>query len=166
MPTTTAQRNAMGRAMDELVTHRAHVLYLQRRLMATRDIATMAELVKALRGYVRADCSETATLVCHVGGLDDPNGNHYDGEGDTQEMYDHLPHYLNPADAKLGALCFHGIPGRLGTQHVTVVRRPGLDPVLYSHGGSGAFASHYVPLSVERRYHVGEPVFLSIAGLG
>jgi hypothetical protein len=45
------------------------------------------------------------------------------------------------------------------------VRHPGPDPVLFSHGGSGAFAAHFVPLSVEARLHVGEPVFLSIAHL-
>lgn len=162
---TAAQRKTIAQAIDLLVKQRSHVAYVQRRPMASRSIDTMPELEAALTAGIALDCSEAATLILHVAGVGDPNGNAYDGEGNTQEMYDHLPHYLNPRTAKTGALVFLGIPGRLSTQHVCVVREPGPDPLLYSHGGNGAYASHLIPYSVERRYHVGEPVFLSIARL-
>lgn len=155
----------MGAAMDLLVAHRANVPYLQRRPMASKGINTLERLHTALEHPLPLDCSEAATLICHAGGIHDPNGHGYSGEGNTQEMYDHLHHYLNPKDAALGALVFFGFPGRLGTQHVCVVRKPGADPELFSHGGNGRYAAHFIPFSVERRYHVGEPVFLSIARL-
>lgn len=162
---TGAQRHTIGEAIDLLVSHRGHVGYLQHRPMRSTGIHSLAELEHALTGELELDCSEAATLICHVAGIADPNGYRYNGAGNTQAMYDHLPHYLNPQSAGLGALCFLGIPGRLSTQHVCVVREPGADPLLYSHGGNGAYASHLIPYSVERRYHVGEPVFLSIAHL-
>lgn len=156
----------MGQAMDMLVAKRANVPYLQRRPMASRKINSLEELHAALAHKLPLDCSEAATLIAHVGGIHDPNGNAYSGEGNTQEMYDHLhQHYLNPRQAATGALLFLGIPGRLGTQHVCVVREPGDDPLLFSHGGNGRYAAHFIPYSVERRYHAGEPVFLSIAHL-
>ncbi len=155
----------MGKAMDLLVAQRHHVAYLQHRPMTTAKINTMAELTAALKHGILIDCSEAATLICHVAGLKDPNGTGYNGFGNTQTMYDELPHYLNPRSAKVGALVFLGQPGRLSTQHVCVVREPGPDPLLYSHGGNGAFASHFLPFSVERRFHVGQPVFLNISHL-
>lgn len=164
--TTTDQRHTIALTIDALVQHRANVRYRQARPMVTRSIASLPALEALLTGQgIDLDCSEDATLICHVAGLQDPNGHGYDGEGNTQEMYDHLPRYLNPRDALVGALVFFGEPGRLGTQHVAVVRTVGADPVLYSHGGNGAFASHLIPLSVESRYHVGHPVFLSVAHL-
>lgn len=161
-----AQRHTMGEAMDLLVHHRAHVPYLQHRPMGSRSIHTLDELRKALEHELPLDCSESATLICHVAGIKNPSGFGYPtGAGNTQTMYDHLPHYLNPRQAGLGALVFFGWPNRLGTQHVCVVRHPGEDPELFSHGGNGAFAAHFLPFSVERRYHVGSPVFLSISHL-
>ncbi len=162
---TKAQRTTMGKTMDLLVAEREQVGYLQQRPMSTKNITTLAELRAALVKGIRIDCSESATLCTHIGGLKNPNGHPYDGWGNTQEMYDALPHYLNPRVALVGALVFFGIPGRLSSQHVAVVREPGPDPLLFSHGGNGAFAAHLIPLSVEARYHVGHPVFLSIAKL-
>lgn len=162
---TVAQRQTVAEAIDLLVAHRGNVSYRQSRPMGTRGITNLAQLRTALGHGLAMDCSEAATLILHVAGLKDPNGNAYDGEGNTQEMFDHLPHYLHPGWAKVGALVFFGTPGKLVTQHVCVVRTPGPDPELYSDGGNGAFASHLIPYSVERRYHVGEPVFLSIAAL-
>lgn len=164
--TSEAQRVTMEHAMDALVNHRSHVGYLQRRPMSTSHIASLASLLHALEHGIAIDCSESVTLICHVAGLSDPSGFHFDGSGNTQSMFDHLKHYTDPRLALPGALCFLGAPGRLSTQHVCMVRHSGTDPTLFSHGGNGAYAAHYIRYSVERRYHVGAPVFLSIAGLG
>lgn len=155
----------MGKVMDLLVKQRAHVTYLQHRPMSTKNITTLAQLTAALKTGIKTDCSETVTLIAHIAGIKNPNGHAYDGYGNTQEMYDALSHYLNPRTAQVGALVFFGQPGHLTTQHVCMVREPGADPLLYSHGGNGAFASHFIPYSVERRYHTGQPIFLNISRL-
>lgn len=134
--------------------------------MSTNHIASLASLEHALEAGVQLDCSESVTLICHVAGLHDPSGFGFDGSGNTETMYHHLKHYTDPRQAFPGALVFLGIPGRLSTQHVCMVRRAGADPELFSHGGNGAYRAHYVPFSVERRYHAGTPVFLSVAALG
>lgn len=151
----------MASIMDYLVQHRGNVHYAQRRPMTTRAIATFAELRRtvAARG-VTMDCSESVTLICRLAGLDDPNGEHYNGTGYTGTLLDHLPHYDNPANADVGALVVYG-PGT--GQHVCMVREPGRDPLLFSHGEeAGPF---YVRHSVERRYHSAPATFLSIARL-
>jgi hypothetical protein len=166
--TTAAQRNLLGEAMDLLVHYRDNLSYRQHRPMGTRPISTIPLLEAALKTGFSFDCSEDVTLICHVAGLKPPSGPSYpylSGEGDTQTMYDFLPHYENPAEALVGALCFFGTPGMLVTQHITSVREPGEDPLLQSHGGNGSFCSHFVRLSEERKYHVGDPVFLSVAHL-
>ena len=53
--------------------------------------------------------------------------------------------------------------GKLSTEHVCMVRRPGADPLLWSHGQERG--PILLPLSVEKRYHVPPYTFLSIAGL-
>ncbi len=151
--------------MDFLVAHEPHVHYLQRRPMQSigKSLQKIEAEVISAEG-LSMDCSESVTLLCYLATLKDPNNLRYNGRGDTQIMYDFLPHYTNPANAKAGALCFFGIPGQLGTQHITMVRHPGEDPILFSHGQEKG--PIYIPLSEERKYHEGTPVFLSIAGLG
>lgn len=165
---STAQRNRMGQAMDALVAHRSKVGYIETRPMPTRNIATMPELLAALESEagIEDDCSGTGKLIAHVAGLPPPDGLPYpEGAGNTETFYAKLPHYRNPLEAELGAYVFFGEIEFLSTQHLAVVRRPGADPVLFSHGGTGAYAAHFVPLSVEARLHVGQPMFLSIAHL-
>jgi hypothetical protein len=165
---TAAERKLMGEVMDFLEKNRLKNHYRQLRPMANRDIANFTELkVRVLSpAGIYWDCSESTEEICRIGGLANPSGFSWaSGAGNTQTMYDHLPRYSKATSAELGALCFFGIPGELGTQHITIVRHPGPDPVLFSHGGSGQFAAHFVPLSVERQYHMGTPTFLSIAKL-
>lgn len=154
--------------MDYLVAHRSHNHYRQLRPMASRHITTMAELDKQVESEegLYSDCSEDIELICRLSGLKNPSGFDYNsGASNTQTMYDHLPKYTNPRSAGIGALCFFGIPGDLPSQHITAVSHPGPDPILFSHGGSGIFAAHFVLLSDERKFHQGTPIFLSIAGL-
>jgi hypothetical protein len=158
----------MGAAMDLLVAHRSKVAYEEIRPNPTRGIANLAELTAALgsKAGIVADCSGACKLIAHVAGLPPPDGLPYsDGAGNTETFYNALPHYRNPLEALTGAFVFFGQVDNLSTQHMACVRHPGTDPVLFSHGGTGAYAAHFVPLSVEARLHVGEPVFLSIAHL-
>jgi hypothetical protein len=162
--TTHAQRDFMGAAMDMLVAHRAKVAYEEIRPNPTAGIASLAELDAALTAGIVADCSGACKLIAHVAGLRSPDGEPWE-YGNTESFYAGLPRYRNPRSALTGAFVFFGEPDFLSTQHMACVRHPGPDPVLFSHGGTGAYAAHFVPLSVEARLHVGEPVFLSIAHL-
>ena len=166
--TTSAQRQLMASAMDALVANRAKVGYIETRPMPTRNIASLPELEAALAkpAGIEDDCSGTGKMIAHIAGLPPPDGIPYaEGVGNTETFYNALPHYRNPHDAEIGAYVFFGEPEFLSTQHLAVVRHPALDPVIFSHGGTGPFAAHFVPLSVEARYHVGQPMLLSIAHL-
>lgn len=160
---TSQQRNKLAELMDLMVAHEPKIHYAQVRPMQTRSIHNSTQLGIALAHGFSMDCSESVTLLCRLAGMHDPNGLGFDGAGNTQVMFDHLPHYTRPGGASIGALCFFGVPGQLSTQHITMVRHSGTDPVLFSHGQEkGPFWIH---LSEERKYHEGTPVFLNIGKL-
>ncbi len=158
---TLAQRHTLGTLMDYLVAHEPRIHYAMLRPMRTRHIATLEELRRAIQsGAITMDCSESVTLLCKLAGLKDPNGLGYDGAGYTGTLLTHLPHYSDPAAANVGGMVVFG-PGT--GEHVAMVRHPGSDPVLFSHGWEGG--PQYVHLSVERRYHHPGVTMLSIANL-
>jgi hypothetical protein len=151
--------------MDLLVRRKRKVHYAQIRPMPTRVIHTLRQLRAALRKRqgVTMDCSESVTLVCRLAGLRDPNGLNYDGAGFTGDMLANpkLEHYSDPNRAQTGALWVVG--GGTG-EHVCMVRRPGADPVLFSHGTEAD--PTYYPLSVMVAAFPGQTwTFLSIAHL-
>lgn len=150
--------------MDYLVKNEPKVHYAQVRPMVTRSIKTLVQLHNAVnsRAGLTMDCSESVTLLCKLAGLNDPNGLGYNGAGNTETMLHHLPHYYNAKSAGVGALVVFGT-GHLSTEHVCMVRRPGADPLLWSHGQERG--PILLPLSVEKRYHVPPYTFLSIAHL-
>lgn len=159
---TPAQRLTLGRLMDLLVRERAAVHYAQVRPMRTRRLASLHLLQQALaspRG-VTMDCSESVTLLCRLAGLSDPNGFHYDGTGYTGTLLHHLPHYTDASKAKVGALVAFG-PG--SGHHVCMVRAPGRDPLLFSHGSERG--PIMIRLSEEQRYQAPPTTFLSVAKL-
>lgn len=147
--------------MDLLVLDAHECRYPSRdvRTHHATEIRTEAALRHALNvGAFEYDCSQTAEIVCVCAGLEWPGAM---VNGYTGTMLDHLPHYANPAAANVGALVVFG-PGH--GDHVCQVRHPGRNPTLYSHGSDRS--SHYISLSVERRYHRAPVTFLSIANLG
>jgi len=132
---TSAERKRAAAVMDYLVNHTGKVHYRQSRPMSTRWINTMDELRKAIArsGGITCDCSESVTLICHIAGMNDPNGFKYNGYGYTGTILNYCkPHYTDPSKANIGALVVCG-PG--AGDHVMMVRRPGKDPLLFSHGG-------------------------------
>jgi hypothetical protein len=101
-------------------------------------------------GHVAWDCSTAVTLLFKYAGLRDPNGFGYDGYGNTDSLYNHLPHYSNVEDAHPGALI---IFGEDPTVHVAMLmERNGADPWLFSHGQQGG--PFHILLSAERQNHV------------
>ena len=148
--------------MDLLVRERAAVHYAQIRPMRTHRITSLHLLQQALaspRG-VTMDCSESVTLLCRLAGLDDPNGFDYDGTGYTGTLLHHLPRYTDASKCGVGALVVFG-PG--SGHHVCMVKTPGRDPLLFSHGSERG--PIFIRLTDEKRYQPPPTTFLSIARL-
>lgn len=163
--TTAAQRSALHEMMRQLTDAEHGVHYEQRRPMQLQKLPYAAALREARENDagVRADCSEFVTALCKWAGLEDPNGNGYNGAGYTGTMLKHLPHYHNPAGAYTGALAVFG-PGT--GEHVAMVYEPDRrngDPLLCSHGQERG--PLLIRLSVERQFHSAPVTMLSIAGL-
>lgn len=150
--------------MDLLVQHRANVHYPfhDHRTEQIHSIRTGEQLRAALNtpAGITIDCSQSVELLCHVAGLTDPDGLNYQQDGFTGTLLKTLPHYHDPGGANIGALVVLG-PGT--GEHVAMVRHPGHDPILFSHGQeAGPF---FLPLSQERRFHHPPVTFLNIAKL-
>lgn len=158
---TNAQRAHLRALMLYLLEHEPQVHYRQARPMDTvRWSESHLHAVIAAGGGVWMDCSEAATALCKWAGLRDPNGRQYDGLGFTGTLLANLPHYTDPARARVGALVVFGpAPG----EHVATVLWPGADPLLWSHGGESG--PRRVRFSVARAAHRRPATFLSIAGL-
>lgn len=153
----------MGELMDLLVAKRGKVHYGQIRPMPTHNIHTERQLRARLRtrAGVTMDCSESVTLIAHLAGLRDPNGRDYDGTGYTGTLLSYLDHYTDPARARIGGLVVFG--GGTG-EHVCMVRRPGSNPELFSHGTEND--PSFYPLSTMIAAFAGQPhTFLSVAKL-
>ena len=163
------QRQILAALMDWWVGD-TRIHYKELRPMRTKRIIGIGELVAALDapGGVAMDCSESVTLLLKLAGCGDPSGFGFNGAGDTQTMLDNqrLSHYTIPARADIGALLVLGPSGDLSEQHVCMVRRPGPNPLLFSHGGPDFNdPPHYVRLSDEAAAHKPPATFLNVASL-
>ncbi len=158
---TPAQRAHLGALMDMLVQHEPLIHYVQKRPMSTSRY-TEQELADRFKQKktISMDCSESVTLLCHLAGLADPNGNDYNGTGFTGTMLNHLNHYTSPLSAGVGALVVFG-PG--DGDHVCMVRKQGRDPLLFSHGTERG--PWFIHLSEEKKFQHAPTTFLSIAKL-
>ena len=86
--------------------------------------------------------------------------NGYRADGYTGTLLDHLPHYYAARNAGVGALVVYG-PGT--GHHVAMVREPGSDPLLFSHGDETG--PHWYRLSQERTWQPPPVTFLAISAL-
>jgi hypothetical protein len=168
MTLTQAQRTEAGRLMDVLVNHRGRVHYAQVRPMHTivgpRAIRPGRLLLALGRtGGITMDCSEAVTLIAHLAGWRDPNGRHFNGTGNTDSLYAYLDeHYEDAHRAREGALWVVGPVG--ATEHVAMVRHPGPNPTLFSHGTEAD--PRYFTLDELRAGFPGQPWrFCSVAKL-
>lgn len=160
---TEKQRAAMGHTMDSLVRYKAYVHYAQIRPMQTRTIKP-GGLWRVLhrRAGITMDCSESFTLICRLNGLRDPNGLHYNGTGYTGTIGAYLEHYQDPSTAGIGAGVLFGIAPY---KHICMVRKPGANPLLFSHGCEAD--PNYYTFEEMRAAFPGDPyTFVSIAKLG
>lgn len=120
--------------MGYLLAHKTQVHYPPNDVRTHRasEIQTEFELRERVQaGTFQFDCSQTVEILCVVVGLHWPRPM---VNGYTGTMLDHLPHYANPRNAGLGALCVVGpYPG----VHVWMVAAPGEDPLLWGNGSEG-----------------------------
>lgn len=144
--------------MDLLVAHNRAVSYAQRRPMATIALDNKQDLLVALEHGITLDCSEAVVLVFHAAGMKSPTGS-YNGYGNTDTMLGHLPHFTDVRQARVGTIIVLSSP-----DHAVIVRKPGADPVVFSHGSDQG--PLFLPLSTERFTHPGPMTLLSIDKLG
>jgi hypothetical protein len=150
---STLQRRILVENAQYLVDRAGVINYAEIRPMTTHFLATMAQLKAYLNDHtITMDCSEAVTDLCRWSGLRDPNGLSFDGFGNTDTMYQHLPHYTNIDDAHLGALLIFGFNP---TVHVCMLMEPdGANPWLFSHGSE--IGPLRIRLDQERLAHVGQ----------
>lgn len=163
MPVTGAQRQKLCDLMDWAYSERHRISYPpgDRRVTTVHHIVSVADFkADVLAGRAEWDCTQMtyALLGAVVGGVKDQDG--YTGT----QLAD-FPHYSDPRKAYPGALCVVG-PGT--GEHGMIVRHRDAvhgDPTMFSHGGNGAFAARFVPLSIEVAAHQPPTTMLSIAHL-
>jgi hypothetical protein len=134
---TGTQRDLAAVYMDYLVAEKVRVHYEPVRPNPTRAIDTAAELFHAVTSAegIYADCSGIIELVFHLIGAKSPSGPKYGwGYGNTQTMLDYLPHYTKLAGASVAAIVIFNADLAEDRQHATLVRHPGKDPMLFTHG--------------------------------
>lgn len=168
---TQTQRDELAVVLDCLHDHREKTHYppvingVIRRQLAVSElgIKSLADLIKILDsedGLV-VDCSQMVIVSLAAVGIHVP---HPDGFTGTL-LSDLKPHYTDARGAYIGAVAIYGE----GTgHHATITRHRDIhqgNPVQFSHGGNGAFASRYISLLTEAANQPHPVTMLSIANL-
>lgn len=162
----TAKREIAVGVMNLLIADKGQCDYGQHRPMRTAAIDSVDALVKALTGRVTLDCSESTTLIFHVAGMKDPNGQAYNGQGNTGLMLSHLARFADPKAANPCSLVVFNADQPLSKQHVAVVHtadKQAGNPLLFTMGHEGD--PSLVRLKNLQPGFSGKTVFLSVASL-
>lgn len=89
---------------------------------------------------IHTDCSGMVSMLYHWEGLEDPNGNHYDGAGFTGTLWGNNPHkFTDPAHAHPGCLRIYytGSMAAPDTIHVAMVtEHDDRNPLMFSFGAN------------------------------
>lgn len=166
MTVTSAQRAQLGALMDWAFSERHRISYPPGdvRVTTVHEIVSVADFKAAvLAGRAEWDCSQMGYALWGAifGGVRSQDG----ATGSMLAMPDYLPQYSDPRQAYTGAGVVLG-PG--SGEHFCMVRHRDAvhgDPTVFSHGGNGAFAARFVPLSIEVAAHRPPTTMLSIAHL-
>jgi hypothetical protein len=167
---TQDQRQHIVALQTALIDRAVQVGYVKLRPMATASLyeqPLMTAFTKhPSQKVISPDCSEMVTMICRMCGLQSPSGPSFpypSGDGNSETMWQYLPHYSNPAGAQAGAIVAYGTSGDL---HVAMVMEPDgtSNPWLFSHGGTnGPIRVRYNDLLAS--FPTGTPVtLLNIAG--
>lgn len=90
------------------------------------------------------DCSGHITICYRAAAAPDPNGNHYNGQGNTSTLLAHGKHVTKP---RPGDVVIYG-PG--GGHHGALVVAGGSDPLTVSHGSEAG--PLLIRVSAEKKY--------------
>lgn len=99
------------------------------------------------------DCSEFVTKAYKYGGLPDPNGNNYDGYGNTDTLLQHMKQISKESIRLADLVVWGNLPN---SHHVAMVIGLASDPILVSHGREGG--PNRIAFSVENRWQAYRPV--------
>lgn len=163
---TKPQRAHLAALMDWLVEHEPLIHYPPHDVRGKLDAVTFLLLEQQIanrfgrRDGIQGDCSQTVQHICHMAGLADPCGHDYARAGFTGDLLAHLPHYDSSRAAEVGAIVVFG-PGT--GDHAVMVRKPGRDPIVFSHGQEAG--PIFTTLSVQAAAHRAPTRFLSVAHL-
>jgi cell wall-associated NlpC family hydrolase len=140
-PAPTALRKKIVAEGKWGVSHKGKIHYKQRR--------PIDGIKHAHKLPLYTDCSGFVTLCYKWAGAPDPNGNGYNGAGNTGTLEAHMRH-IPRARLQPGDLClWQG-------QHVSLVVQTGADPLLISHGQeSGPYP---IRLSAQKKGFRGTPL--------
>jgi len=163
-----AQRKALGDTMKLLVDSEPLVNYPLHDVRGPLDAATWALTGTQMRArlkqgkHLMMDCSQGIACVYKWSGLKNPSGKFAPGwPGTTGTMLHNLPHFTDPAKARVGDLVIYGA----GTgEHGSMVYQEGKDPLLWSHGFDGG--PQLIRLSVQRTFHHLPVTLLNTGGIG
>lgn len=106
-----------------------------------------------------SDCSGTCHGGAKVGGLPDPSGFGFNGQGNTVTVLEHAQrHGLIVPRVKARAGDYAVFAGPVARQHMVRLHQPGTasDPVVFSHGQPSGPA--FYPLSIESKAHRGQAI--------
>ena len=124
-------RAKLAKLMDQTTANRARWHYAQ-----FRPCGAHVTWEEAVGGTVWADCSAGTAILARLAGAPNPlHAGAFDGYGNTESSYQHLPH-IAPSQVSVGDVVIYGPAG--GTHHMAMVREPGADPMLWSNGWEGA----------------------------
>ncbi len=161
MTLTNTQRAALVANAQWLYSWSDEIGYDQARPFPLLDKAALIRAFSAGQ-TISWDCSGFIVQTYYLTGANDPSGYHYTGDGNTETMLAHLPHYTNPINAHPGALVIFGADQPLADQHVCMVLEQGSNPMLVSHGGPGV---KILTLNAEQAAHTGATCFLDVSSL-
>ena len=121
---TNAQRTLLVKNAEWLIANRQHIGYQQHR---PQQLLPAALLRAAFNGGERLlyDCSMMLVQAYFLTGLHDPTGFAFNGDGNTESMLGHLPHYSEAIDAHPGAIVIFNADQPLRAQHCAMVTHPG-----------------------------------------
>lgn len=156
-----ADRARLKGVMTFLLAHERPMHYYQRRPMQLTRLTWKQMQAKLVYGDTYSDCSETVTAIFKWAGCKDPSGRGFDGLGNTETMYDHLPHYTNARLARTGSLVHFQNPN-----HISMVYKPDFvrgNPLLFSFGSE--HGPQLYRLQDEHGWHPGSVVLLNVQKL-
>lgn len=138
------------------MTHRTSMVATAKGAVAGRSHFTYAEVRPmhlTATGPWKGDCSTFVTWVFWMEHLPDPNGNGYNGWGNTQTLYA-KGQKISPAEVQPGDVVIYAADRPLSEQHTAFIIEGGHDPLTVSMGQQGDPSFVHVSQDGRRPFYV------------